>query len=64
MHLDRNTYDCATIGPIFWSVLATLKRTLATLSLAIDNTVGNIVLAVISGPHTSASSYKIIEIYV
>jgi hypothetical protein len=44
----------SSTGPIFWRVLATLNRTLATLSSAMVRTVGNINLAVISEPQASA----------
>lgn len=46
--------DCASIrGVSFCSDLATLKRTFATLSLAIEMTVGSRTLPVTSGPQAS-----------
>ena len=52
------THDCSITGPSFWSVLATLNLTLATLSVAIPNTVGSMSLVVTSVPQASASTYS------
>lgn len=50
--------ECSSQGPIRCKVFATLKRTFATLSAAIDKTVGSKSLVVMSFPHASAKTFK------
>lgn len=53
-----NTYAGSKKGLIFCRVLATLNRTFGTVSFDIEITIGNINFVVISGPQTSANTFK------
>ena len=51
-----STYFASRTGAIFWRVLATLKRTLATESAAKPITTGSMSFTTLSGPMTSAKT--------